>query len=153
MEPDTDPGDCRYPLPEALAAGGFRDVFTPAELREVCQRAGENLGRADAGRAFFRPAADMIALWYGLDLPAWEAPYVLRAARLGYLAGYTQALVSGNLPGGDAEARAAKARWGAGWEEKLAAARGRSRERSRGKRSGSLYTRYGLTDDSRRRKP
>lgn len=64
----------------------------------------------------------MVALWHGLDLPAWEAPYVLRDARLGYLRGYEHALVSGELPG-DRVSRAAESRWGEGWREKLAAAR------------------------------
>ena len=36
-------------------------------------------------------------MWRGRDLPAWEAPYVLRDARLGYLKGYERALVGGAL--------------------------------------------------------
>ena len=63
-------------------------------------------------------------MWRGLDLPAWVAPYVLRDARLGYLAGYGEALVFGRLPEEQAE-EAARARWGDGWREKLAAARER----------------------------
>jgi hypothetical protein len=67
----------------------------------------------------------MVAMWYGLDLPAWVAPYVLRDARLGYLNGYDEALLSGELPRHGA-ARAARARWGDGlWERKLEAARSR----------------------------
>src|SRR5919202_6862832 len=86
-----------FPLPRELARHARRDRFTPDELREACRMAGEGLGRADAREARFRSATEMVALWKGLDLPAWEAPYVLRAARLGYLAGYDNALVSGEL--------------------------------------------------------
>ena len=53
----------------------------------------------------------MVQMWRGLDLPAWEAPYVLRDARLGYLKGYERALVGGAL----SEVLigcAAKHRWG-----------------------------------------
>lgn len=57
------------------------------------------MGREDAGKARFRPAAEMVALWRGLDLPAWEAPYILRDARLGYVNGYEEALTSGGLSG------------------------------------------------------
>jgi hypothetical protein len=63
-------------------------------------------------------------MWRGLDLPAWVAPYALRDARLGYLRGYGEALVSGELSGERVE-RAARARWGEGWWEKLEAARER----------------------------
>ena len=66
----------------------------------------------------------MVEMWCGLDLPAWLAPYALRDARLGYLVGYGEALVSGEL----AEERtraAAEARWSGGWREKLASARER----------------------------
>lgn len=73
----------------------------------------------------FRAAAEMVGLWRGLDLPAWEAPYVLRDARLGYLRGYETALVSGGLSE-ERMARAAEARWGEGWKRKLEAARKRS---------------------------
>jgi hypothetical protein len=66
-------------------------------------------------------------LWEGLDLPAWVAPYALRDARLGYLAGYEKALVSGELPQ-DATNAAAKARWAEDWRKRLAAARGRRAE-------------------------
>ena len=69
----------------------------------------------------------MISLWEGLDLPAWVAPYALRDARLGYLAGYEEALGSGELPQ-DATNAAAKARWGEDWQKRLAAARGRRAE-------------------------
>lgn len=67
----------------------------------------------------------MVGLWRGLDLPAWEAPYVLRDARLGYLKGYGTALVSGELTGRSVS-HAAEARWGEGWKEKLETARKRS---------------------------
>lgn len=118
-----------YLLPTALdrhafgvdAGGGF----TPDELRPVCQAAGEGLGKEDAGRGVFRAASEMVAMWKGLDLPAWEAPYVLRDARLGYLGGYEAALVSGDLPQ-DSIARAAEARWGDDWERRLEAARKRA---------------------------
>ena len=39
----------------------------------------------------------MVQMWRGRDLPAWEAHYVLRDARLGYLKGYERALVGGAL--------------------------------------------------------
>ncbi len=67
----------------------------------------------------------MVEMWRGLDLPAWEAPYVLRDARLGYLKGYERALVSGELSEMQAT-RAAESRWGEGWRERLAAARERA---------------------------
>ena len=55
----------------------------------------------------------------------WVAPYVLRDARLGYLAGYGEALVSGELTEEWVRA-AAEARWGGDWREKLASVRERS---------------------------
>ncbi len=114
----------RYPLPPELARHAHGGSFAPGELREACRAAGEGLGRADVHEARFRSAAEMVALWEGLDLPAWEAPYVLRDARLGYVAGYGEALVSGELSE-DATNTAAEARWGYGWREKLHAARER----------------------------
>ncbi len=114
----------RYPLPRELTRYVAGDSFAPDELRKACQEAGEGLGRDDAREARFRSAAEMVEMWRGLDLPAWVAPYVLRDARLGYLAGYGEALVSGEL----AEVRvraAAEVRWGEGWREKLASARER----------------------------
>jgi hypothetical protein len=39
----------------------------------------------------------MVEMWRGLDLPAWEAPYILRDTRLGYLNGYERALISGEM--------------------------------------------------------
>ena len=87
--------------------------------------AGEGLGREDAGEAKFRSAAEMVELWRGLDLPAWVAPYALRDARLGYLNGYERTLVSGGFSEKQVE-RAARARWGDGWEQKLEAARRRA---------------------------
>ncbi len=101
-----------YHLPQELArhAPG-RAPFRPEELRDVCRRAGEGLGKDDASRSEFRQAAEMVSLWRGLDLPAWEAPYTLRAARLGYLSGFSEALVSGGLHEETAR-EAASARWG-----------------------------------------
>ena len=113
-----------YPLPRELIRHASGDSFAPDELREACRSAGEGLGREDAREARFRSAAEMVEMWRGLDLPAWVAPYVLRDARLGYLAGYGEALVFGRLPEEQAE-EAARARWGDGWREKLAAARER----------------------------
>ncbi len=82
------------------------------------------MGRADARETRFRTAAEMVEMWRGLDLPAWKAPYVLRDTRLGYLTGYGEALVSGELAAERVEA-AAEARWGEGWRLKLEAARER----------------------------
>ncbi|MBA2344724.1 MAG: hypothetical protein H0V83_06555 [Rubrobacter sp.] len=124
-----DPAAGGYPLPQALGRHAFggdaRGGFTPDELRSVCRAAGEGLGKEDAGRGVFRAASEMVAMWRGLDLPAWEAPYVLRDARLGYLNGYEAALVSGELPEEDV-ASAAEARWGEDWGRRLEAARGRA---------------------------
>jgi len=114
-----------YPLPEELACHSRGARFASEELRRVCRSAGEGLGREDAGESRFRSAADMVELWRGLDLPAWVAPYALRDARLGYLNGYERALVSGGLSE-EWVARAARARWGDGWEQKLEAARRRA---------------------------
>jgi hypothetical protein len=114
-----------YPLPEELVRHAPKSRFAPDELRRACREAGEGLGREDAWEARFRPAAEMVALWRGLDLPAWEAPYALRDARLGYLKGYERALVSGELSEGQT-IRAAESRWGEGWQERLAAARERA---------------------------
>jgi hypothetical protein len=114
----------RYSLPRELARHVAGCSFTPDELREACREAGEGLGRGDAREARFRSAAEMVEMWCGLDLPAWVAPYALRDARLGYLAGYGEALVSGELVEERARA-AAEARWGDGWWEKLASARER----------------------------
>jgi hypothetical protein len=90
----------------------------------ACLAAGEGLGAKDAREARFRSAAEMVELWRGLDLPAWVAPYALRDARLGYLSGHEKALVSEGLSR-DGAARAARARWGGRWEQKLEAARRR----------------------------
>ena len=117
-----------YPLPEELARHAPGGVFAPDELRGACREAGEGLGGKDAGETTFRTAAEMVAMWRGLDLPAWVAPYALRDARLGYLRGYEKALVSGDLTEARME-RAARARWGEGWREKLEAARERAARR------------------------
>ena len=114
-----------YRLPEELARHARKERFAPDELRGACREAGEGLGRADAADARFRTAAEMVALWEGLDLPAWVAPYALRDARLGYLGGYGETLTSGELSE-EQTTRAARARWGQGWREKLAAARERA---------------------------
>ena len=82
------------------------------------------MGRGDAREARFRSAAEMVEMWRGLDLPAWVAPYALRDARLGYLAGYGKALASGELAGGQVR-EAAEARWGDDWRDKLASFRER----------------------------
>jgi hypothetical protein len=117
-----------YPLPQELARHVRDGGFAPGELRKVCRSAGEGLGREDAGEARFRSAAEMVEMWRGLDLPAWMAPYALRDARLGYLRGYEIALVAGELPEERVE-RAARARRGEGWEEKLERARDRAEAR------------------------
>ena len=115
-----------YSLPRELSRHASRGSFYSDELREVCRVAGEGLGRSDAREACFRSAAEMVEMWRGLDLPAWEAPYVLRDARIGYLNGYERALISGEM----SEQRighAAESRWGERWRERLGAARERSR--------------------------
>ena len=113
-----------YLLPRELAHHLQRDSFAPDKLRGACRTAGEGLGRADASEARFRSAAEMVEMWQGLDLPGAYAPYALRDARLGYLAGYGAALVSGELT--EEQVReAAEARWGEDWRVKLAAARQR----------------------------
>ena len=113
-----------YPLPRDLARHAPKERFVPGELREACLAAGEGLGDEDARGARFRSAAEMVELWRGLDLPAWVSPYALRDARLGYLNGYEKALVSEELSHDKAN-RAARARWGELWEQKLEAARRR----------------------------
>jgi hypothetical protein len=114
-----------YELPGTLArhvpASG---PYQPGELREVCRPAGDGLGREDAALGEFRSAADMVSLWQGLDLPAWEAPYTLRAARLGYLSGFGAALTGGSLNEETAR-EAASARWGERGPERLRALRER----------------------------
>ena len=114
----------RYPLPRELTPHAARSTFAPDELCEACREAGEGLGRGDACEARFRSAAEMVEMWRGLDLPAWIAPYALRNARLGYLAGYGEALVSGELAG-ERVKEAAESRWGDDWRGKLASARER----------------------------
>lgn len=114
-----------YRLPGELARHTSGEEFVPEDLRAACREAGERLGGEDAAEARFRSAAEMVALWHGLDLPAWEAPYVLRDARLGYINGYEKALVSGDLLSKDT-ARAAEARWGEDWWKRLEAARKRA---------------------------
>jgi hypothetical protein len=98
-----------YTLPGELARHAPEETFSPDELRE----------------ARFRAAAEMVEMWRGLDLPAWVAPYALRDARLGYLNGYERTLLSGELSE-DQIVRAAEARWGERWQERLAAARNRA---------------------------
>jgi hypothetical protein len=113
-----------YPLPPDLARHAPKERFAPDELRAACLAAGEGLGAEDARRARFRPAAEMVGMWRGLDLPAWVAPYALRDARLGYLKGYDRAVVSEGFSRDEA-IRAARARWGGRWEQKFEAARRR----------------------------
>jgi hypothetical protein len=114
-----------YSLPEELARQASRKRFAPDELRRACHDAGEALGWEDAKEARFRTAAQMVGMWRGLDLPAWEAPYVLRDVRLGYLNGYESALISGEMSEQQIN-HAAEARWGERWRERLKAARERS---------------------------
>jgi hypothetical protein len=114
-----------YSLPEELARHAPRKWFAPEELRGACHEAGEDLGREDAQEARFRTAAKMVEMWRGLDLPAWEAPYVLRDARLGYLNGYESALTSGDISERQIS-YAAESRWGERWRERLRAACQRS---------------------------
>jgi hypothetical protein len=114
-----------YSLPEELTRHAPRKRFAPDELRRACRIAGEELGQADAKEARFRTAAQMVGMWRGLDLPAWEAPYVLRDARLGYLNGYERALISGGMSEEQIK-NAARGRWGERWRERLKAARERS---------------------------
>lgn len=113
-----------YRLPDELARHAPGGTFASEDLRDICKKAGEELGGEDAAESRFRSAAEMVALWRGLDLLAWEAPYVLRDARLGYINGYEKALVSGELPAKVTE-RAAEARWGGDWRKRLEAARKR----------------------------
>ncbi len=115
----------RYRLPEDLVRHASGEEFASEDLRAACREAGEGLGRADAEEARFRSAAAMVALWRGLDLPAWKAPYVLRDVRLGYINGYERALVSGGLSL-EKMARAAEARWGKDWRKHLDAVRKRA---------------------------
>ena len=114
-----------YSLPEELARHAPRERFAPDELRGACREAGQALGWEDAQEARFRTAAQMVEMWRGLDLPAWQAPYVLRDARLGYLNGYERALISGEMSEQQIS-NAAESRWGQRWREKLRAARERS---------------------------
>ena len=115
-----------YSLPEELARHAPRERLAPGELRGVCREAGGALGWEDAQEARFRTAAQMVEMWRGPDLPAWQAPYVLRDARLGYLNGYERALVSGEMSEQQVS-HAAKSRWGERWRGRLRAARERSR--------------------------
>src|SRR5918995_4686736 len=100
-----------YLLPEGFARLVKGESFAPNELREACRLAGEGLGREDARETRFRSAAEMVEMWRGLDLPAWVAPYVLRDARLGYLNGYEETLVSGDMSEQQIS-NAAESRWG-----------------------------------------
>jgi len=83
------------------------------------------LGWEDARKATFRTAPEMVEMWRGLDLPAWEAPYVVRDTRLGYLNGYERALISGEMSEQQIS-YAAGSRWGQRWRERLRTARERS---------------------------
>ena len=114
-----------YRLPDEPARHASKERFAPDELRGACRSAGEGLGREDARAARFRSAAEMVGLWGDLDLPPRAAPYALRDARLGYIEGYASVLVSEELSKGET-ARAAEARWGGGWRDKLEATRRRA---------------------------
>src|SRR5215212_7142269 len=108
------------------SAGSYSQQGSPRPTpRKHAQDVLASARNEPAEEARFRPAAEMVEMWHGLDLPAWVAPYALRDARLGYLRGYDEALVSGELPGEQAE-RAARARWGEGWREKLETALSRA---------------------------
>ena len=98
---------------------------SPLRAARALPPGGEELGWEDARKARFRTAAQMVEMWRGLDLPAWEAPYVLRDARLGYLNGYERALISGEMSEQQIS-YAAESRWGERWRERLRAARERS---------------------------
>ena len=111
-------------MPRDLARHAPAERPSPDEFRAVCRAAGEGLGAEDARGARFRSAAEMVELWRGLDLPAWVSPYALRDARLGYLTGYDMALVFEKFSR-EETIRAARARWGERWEQKLEAARRR----------------------------
>ena len=113
-----------YPLPRDLAGHAPKECFSPDELWAACRAAGEGLVADDARGARFRSAAEMVELWRGLDLPAWVGPYALGDARLGYLNGYDRTLASEDLSR-DETIRAARARCGERWEQKLDAARRR----------------------------
>lgn len=114
-----------YYLPRELARhASSSEPFLPGELRQACNQAGEGLGREDVTRGQFRAAAEMVSLWKGLDLPAWEAPYALRAVRLGYLSGFGAMLIHGGLDR-ETVSRASSARWGDRWTERLQALRDR----------------------------
>lgn len=114
-----------YELPETLSRHApASGPYQPDELQEVCRLAGEGLGREDAMLGEFRSAAEMVSLWQGLDLPAWEAPYALRAARLGYLSGFGETLVRSGLDE-ETASRAAAARWGERGQQRLEALRTR----------------------------
>lgn len=117
-----------YRLPDELARHAPRERFVPDELRGACRVAGEGLGREDARAAQFRSAAEMVELWGDLALPARVAPYALRDARLGYINGFTSVLVSEEFSEA-LTARAAEARWGGTWQNKLEAARRRVEDR------------------------
>src|SRR5829696_395501 len=60
-----------YSLPEGLARHAPGERFAPGELRGACREAGEELGWEDAREPRFLTAAQMVAMWRGLDLPAW----------------------------------------------------------------------------------
>lgn len=114
-----------YYLPRELARhASSSGPFLPRELRQACHQAGEGLGREDVARGQFRAAAEMLSLWRGLDLPAWEAPYALRAVRLGYLSGFAKAFLYSDLDR-ETVSRASSARWGDRWPERLQALRDR----------------------------
>ncbi|HKH11796.1 MAG TPA: hypothetical protein VKA73_11725 [Rubrobacter sp.] len=63
-----------YALPEDLDRHAPNRRFAPEGLREACRSAGEGLGAEDARLARFRPAAEIVGMWRGLDLPAWASP-------------------------------------------------------------------------------
>ena len=73
------------PCPKIGLPRPQRQLFAPDEPRGACHQTGAGLGREDARKGKFRTAAQMVAMWRGLDLPGWEAPYVLRDAKNGLI--------------------------------------------------------------------
>jgi hypothetical protein len=70
--------DGTYPLPEEPARHVPKSGPPPTS-----RAAGEGLGREDARKSRIRTASQMVAMWRGLKLPAREAPYGLRDAKMG----------------------------------------------------------------------
>jgi hypothetical protein len=69
------------PLPELQSRHVPRSGPPPPSCAAPATRR-KRLGREDARKARFRTAAQMVAMGRGLELPAREGPYVLRAAKM-----------------------------------------------------------------------